>query len=174
MTRAANGSANKDSADKGSVNTDSAGMTRAGMTRAGHTRITQQAIRKTLESVTAQAFRVGAGNVAAELEDDAGKLGVKVSVKLSLPSLLGPRTTTSTVFEQARAARTQLVSRGLELTGLEIGRVDIRLAGAKGQAGSKGQTGTTGKTETKRQAGAKNQPGTTGQIPEQLREGRVQ
>lgn len=145
-----------------------AGNDSAGMTRAGHTRITQQAIRKTLESVTAQAFRVGAGNVAAELEDDAGKLGVKVSVKLSLPPLLRPRTTTSTVFEQARAARTQLVSRGLELTGLEIGRVDIRLAGAKAQTGAKNQPGTT------RQAGAKNQPGTTVQIPEQLRERRVQ
>ena len=151
-----------------------AGNDSAGMTRAGHTRITQQAIRKTLESVTAQAFRVGAGNVAAELEDDAGKLGVKVSVKLSLPPLLGPRTTTSTVFEQARAARTQLVSRGLELTGLEIGRVDIRLAGAKGQALAKGQAGTKGQTVAKGQAGAKNQPGTTGQIPEQLRERRVQ
>ncbi|MGJ3191936.1 hypothetical protein [Paenarthrobacter sp. FR1] len=110
------------------------------MSRAGHTRITQHALRKTLEAVTAQAFRIGAGNVAAELEDDAGKLGVSLSVKLSLPPLLGPRKTTDTVFQQAQAARTQLVSRGLELTGLEIGRVDIRLAGAKEQPRTKDQS----------------------------------
>ncbi|MET3904569.1 hypothetical protein [Paenarthrobacter sp. 4246] len=115
-------------------------MNRAGTNCAGHTRITQHALRKTLEAVTAQAFRVGAGNVAAELEDDAGKLGVRLSVKLALPPLLGPRKTTATVFQQAQTARTQLVSRGLELTGLEIGRVDIRLAGAKEQPRSKQQS----------------------------------
>ncbi|ASN22007.1 hypothetical protein [Arthrobacter sp. YN] len=110
------------------------------MSRAGHTRITQHALRKTLEAVTAQAFRVRAGNVAAELDDDAGRLGVSLAVKLSLPPLLGPRKTTGTVFQQAQAARTQLVSRGLELTGLEIGRVDIRLAGAKEQPRTKQQS----------------------------------
>lgn len=110
------------------------------MSRAGHTRITRHALRKTLEAVTAQAFRVGTGNVAAELEDDAGKLGVSLSVKLSLPPLPGPRKTTGTVFQQAQAARTQLVSRGLELTGLEIGRVDIRLTGAKEQPRTKQQS----------------------------------
>mgnify|MGYP003574920363 CR=1 FL=1 len=112
-------------------------MNRAGTNRAGHTRITQHALRKTLEAVTAQAFRVGAGNVAAELEDHAGKLGVSLSVKLSLAPRPGPRKTTATVFQQAQTARTQLVSRGLELTGLEIGRVDIRLAGAKEQPRTK-------------------------------------
>ena len=108
-----------------------ADLNRAGRNRPGHTRITPNAIRKTLEAVTAQAFRVDAGNVAADVDDDAGRLGVRLSVRLSLPPLLGPRKATGTVFEQARAARTQVVSRGLELTGLEIGRVDIRLAAAK-------------------------------------------
>ncbi|WP_159706370.1 hypothetical protein [Arthrobacter sp. 18067] len=104
--------------------------------RAGHTRIARTALRKTVETLTARAFQVGGSNVTAELEDDSGRLGVRVSVQLALPPLLGPRKGGVTVFEQARAARAELVARSLELTGMELGRVDIRLSGAK-QAQSK-------------------------------------
>lgn len=97
----------------------------------GHNRITHHAIRHTVEAVTARAFRVSRDNVTAALEDDDGKLGVSVSVKLTLPPLLGPRNGTGTVFELAQHARTEIASRGAELTGLEIGRVDIRLTGGK-------------------------------------------
>lgn len=101
--------------------------------RAGHNRLTHTAIRKTVESVTANAFRVATGNVSATLDDDAGKLGVSVSVKLALPQLLKPRNGGDTVFEQAQSAREQIVARGREITGLDIGRVDIRLTGGKAE-----------------------------------------
>lgn len=101
--------------------------------RAGHNRLTHTAIRKTVESVTANAFRVATGNVSATLDDDAGKLGVSVSVKLALPQLLKPRNGGVTVFEQAQSAREQIVARGREITGLDIGRVDIRLTGGKAE-----------------------------------------
>jgi hypothetical protein len=101
--------------------------------RAGHNRLTHTAIRKTVESVTANAFRVATGNVSATLDDDAGKLGVSVSVKLALPQLLKPRNGGGTVFEQAQSAREQIVARGREITGLDIGRVDIRLTGGKAE-----------------------------------------
>ncbi|MFJ4170691.1 hypothetical protein ACIPY3_14380 [Paenarthrobacter sp. NPDC089714] len=98
--------------------------------RAGHTRITHAALRKTLEAVTAQAFHVSPGAVGAELEDDRGLLGVKVTVKLAAPPLRalqgGP-----TVFEQAQRARTAIAVRGFALTGMRLGRVDIRLTAAK-------------------------------------------
>ncbi|ABM06906.1 MULTISPECIES: hypothetical protein [Micrococcaceae] len=97
--------------------------------RLGHNRITHTAIRTTLEALTARAFRVDRSNVSAELKDDAGKLGVSVSVKLALPPLLEPRIGSGTVFDMAQSARADVVSRGVELTGLEIGRVDIRLVG---------------------------------------------
>ncbi|MCT9869851.1 hypothetical protein [Paenarthrobacter aurescens] len=99
--------------------------------RAGHTRIARTALRKTVETITAGAFQVGPGRVSAELEDDSGRLGVKVSVQLALPPLLGARTNAVTVFEQAQAARAELLARSLELTGMELGRVDIRLTGTK-------------------------------------------
>lgn len=101
--------------------------------RAGRNRLTHTAIRKTVESVTANAFRVATGNVSATLDDDAGKLGVSVSVKLALPQLLKPRNGGLTVFEQAQSAREQIVARGREITGLDIGRVDIRLTGGKAE-----------------------------------------
>ncbi|PRB37037.1 hypothetical protein CQ020_21560 [Arthrobacter sp. MYb23] len=117
---------------------------RAGNTaghRTGHTRIARTALRRTVETITARAFQVGGSNVTAELDDDSGRLGVKVSVQLALPPLLGPRpeagtaldgtATHGTVFEKAQAARTELVARSLELTGMELGRVDIRLTGSK-------------------------------------------
>jgi hypothetical protein len=104
--------------------------------RAGHTRIARTALRKTVETLTARAFGVGGSSVTAELEDDSGRLGVRVSVQLALPPLVGPRKNAVTVFEQAEAARAELVARSLELTGMELGRVDIRLSGAK-QAQSK-------------------------------------
>ncbi|MFE4195593.1 hypothetical protein ACFRJ9_06995 [Paenarthrobacter sp. NPDC056912] len=105
--------------------------TRTTVPRSGHTRITRTALRRTVETITAQAFKVPAVNVAAELDDDSGKLGVRVSVQLAIPPLLGPRQVTGTVFERAQAARTEIVEQGLKLTGMELGRVDIRLTGAK-------------------------------------------
>ena len=98
--------------------------------RAGHTRLTHTAIRKTVESVTANAFSVAMGNVSAKLDDDAGKL--------ALPQLLKPRNSagsvgTGSVFEQAQTAREEIVARGTGITGLEIGRVDIRLTGGKAE-----------------------------------------
>jgi hypothetical protein len=102
--------------------------------RAGHTRIARSALQKTVEAITARAFRVDPHQVRAELEDDAGKLGVNLTVKMALPPLLAPRRDGGgTVFDQAHAVRTELVARGLELTGLEFGRVDVRLMGAKPQ-----------------------------------------
>ncbi|UKA49712.1 hypothetical protein LFT48_20145 [Arthrobacter sp. FW305-123] len=113
--------------------------------RAGHNRITHNALRKTVETVAAQAFNVGPGNVAASLEDDGGKLGISVSVALPLPPLLGTpypvgpavedRPGEGTVFAMARQARADIVAQGAELTGLEIGRVDIRLNGDKNSGG---------------------------------------
>lgn len=106
-------------------------MSRAAGNRAGHTRITQPALRRTVEAIAAQAFTVSSSKVAVELEDDAGKLGVRVSVQLALPPLLGPRHSSGTVFDRARTARAEITERGLQLTGMELGRVDIRLTGAK-------------------------------------------
>lgn len=105
------------------------------MTRPGHTRITRTALRHTIETVTAHAFGVPRRNVAAELEDDAGRLAAAVTVQLALPPLLGsPQVLAGpSVFDRSRAARETIITRGRELTGMTMGRVDIRLSAAKPQ-----------------------------------------
>ncbi|MFC8040998.1 hypothetical protein ACFUOZ_16720 [Paenarthrobacter sp. NPDC057355] len=109
----------------------SAGRGSCAAERIGHNRLAHAAIRKTVESVTAHAFGVETGDVSARLDDDAGRLGVNVTVKLALPPLLLRRSSPETVFEQAQAARKEIVARGTAITGLTIGRVDIRLTGGK-------------------------------------------
>jgi len=108
------------------------------VTRAGHTRITPAALRHTIEAIAAHAFGVPKSNVAAALEDDAGRLGARVSVQLALPPLLGPRQGLDggSVFDRSRAARTAIIARGLDLTGRTLGQVDIRLSGAQQPAGT--------------------------------------
>lgn len=123
------------------------------MTRAGHTRISPAALRQTVETITAQAFGVPASRVSAKLDDDAGKLAVAVSVPLAVPSLLEPRREAGrSIVERSRQARTTIINKGLAITGMTLGRVDIRLTGAK-HAAPAGRVDAT---------------------PERRREGRVQ
>lgn len=107
-------------------------------TRTGHTRITYAALRKTLEAVTAQAFDVAAGAVGAELADDGGLLGVRLTVKLMPPPLLD-RHVGPTIFERAHLARGTIAEHGFALTGMRLGQVDIRLAAAKRQPQREGR-----------------------------------
>ncbi|NUT71607.1 hypothetical protein [Pseudarthrobacter sp. C4D7] len=109
-------------------------------TRQGHTRIEQAALRHTLEAVAAGAFKVRSGDVSATLHDDAGKLGVDLQVRLPPPPLLGPALAPGAsgperqpAFEQARIARLRISSLGQHITGLQCGRINIRL-GAGGRA----------------------------------------
>jgi len=102
------------------------------MTRTGHTRITGTALRHTIEAVTAEAFGVPRGNVSAQMDDDAGQLAAAVTVQLAVPPLLGPRPDQPvSLFEKSRAARQAILDRAPQLTGMQLGRVDIRLSGAK-------------------------------------------
>ncbi|WP_200913047.1 hypothetical protein [Arthrobacter sp. Leaf69] len=120
------------------------------MTRAGHTRITQAALLRTVEAITARAFGVQASGVSARLDDDSGKLGVAVSVPLALPSLLEPRTAAGqSIVDRSREARSAIIREGLAITGMMLGRVDIRLLAGKHPA----PAGTVGPTQIRRQEG---------------------
>ncbi|HKU03861.1 MAG TPA: hypothetical protein VJQ80_13715 [Arthrobacter sp.] len=102
--------------------------------RPGHTRIAPPALRHALEAVAAGAFGIGRDDVHATLQDDAGKLGVDLLVRLPPPPLLAPGTRgQQSVFERASIARLRISSLGQKITGLQCGRINIRL-GAGGQA----------------------------------------
>lgn len=133
--------------------------------RAGHTRVTPAALRHTVETIAARAFGVPGSNVTAVLEDDSGRLGATVSVQLALPSLLGPREDSAggTVFERSRAAREDIITRGLDLTGRTLGRVNIRLTGAKpspGPAKADARAGQVNRNRPNRNPANTNQPST--------------
>lgn len=137
-------------------------MTRLGPARQGHTRMAPAALRHAVEAVAADAFGVRRNDVSAALQDDAGKLGVNLLVRLPAPPLL-VRAAVPTdsrdrdspdgaaqdmaaqdmaapdrerpalfepVFERARTARRQIALLGGRITGMECGRISIRLAGA--------------------------------------------
>ncbi|TDT79275.1 hypothetical protein DFO47_10571 [Arthrobacter sp. AG258] len=103
------------------------------MTRRGHTRIAPAALRHTLEAVAAGAYGVPRDDVSAALRDDAGKLGVDLQMRLPVPPLLAAapagREQHST-FEQANIARLRIAFAGRRITGMDIGRINIRLTAA--------------------------------------------
>jgi len=137
-------------------------MTRLGPARQGHTRMAPAALRHAVEAVAADAFGVRRNDVSAALQDDAGKLGVNLLVRLPAPPLLvraavptdsrdmgvpdgaaqdraAPERAAQDmerpalfepVFERARTARRQIALLGGRITGMECGRISIRLAGA--------------------------------------------
>lgn len=100
--------------------------------RQGHTRIAPAALRHTIEAVAAGAFGVGRDDVSATLANDAGKLGVDLSVRLPPPPLLGNTGRgRQSAFERASIARLKISSLGGQITGMDCGRINIRLAEAR-------------------------------------------
>lgn len=103
------------------------------MTRRGHTRIAPAALRHTLETVAAGAYGIPRDDVSAAVRDDAGKLGVDLQMRLPVPQLLASapegREQHST-FEQANIARLRIAFAGRRITGMEIGRINLRLTAA--------------------------------------------
>jgi hypothetical protein len=102
------------------------------VTRRGHTRIAPAALRHTLEAVAAGAYGVPRDDASAAL-GDAGKLEVDLQMRLPVPPLLasapGGKEQHST-FEQANIARLRIAFAGRRITGMEIGRINIRLTAA--------------------------------------------
>ena len=98
--------------------------------RLGHTRIAPAALRHTIEAVAAGAFGVRRDDVSGTLADDAGKLGVDLSVRLPTPQLLGRTGQQQSAFERAGIARQGISSLSRQVTGMDCGRINIRIAGA--------------------------------------------
>lgn len=108
-------------------------MTMQAHPRQGHTRIAQAALRHAMEAVAAGAFGVRRDDVSATLQDDGGKLGVDFRVRLPPPPLTGGAIGDQeqhSAFEHASIARLRISSMGQQVTGMECGRINIRLCGS--------------------------------------------
>ena len=104
--------------------------------RAGHTRISSQALTRTLEAITADAFAAPVKSVQARLRDQRGEIWVSVAVPAAIPPLTqaarNPAAAAEhggSLYDRADAARRRIIDRARQLTGYTVGRVDIRLSG---------------------------------------------
>ncbi|NOJ59904.1 hypothetical protein [Arthrobacter sp. 260] len=106
--------------------------------RTGHTRITKSALTHTAEAVAAATFGVPRSEVRVVLADDDGALGITVSVPLPAPILLQAAQDPSavehgggTVFDRADRARNGIRETAQQVTGSQVGRINIRLTGIR-------------------------------------------
>lgn len=92
----------------------------------GRTRIERRAIERVITAVAADALGASAARIRVDTFDDAGRIGVTVVGPARLGA--GPEAR-MTLLERACDARGVIAQRTAELTGLEIGRVNVRLSG---------------------------------------------
>jgi hypothetical protein len=97
----------------------------------GRTTITSRAVRRVVAAVTADALEVPAADVAVTLADDAGRLAVEARTPIRIPALADRPEAGGTLLERLAEAQTQVRDRVLDLTGSTVGRVDLRITGAR-------------------------------------------
>ena len=103
----------------------------------GRNRIASKAIRAVVSAVTATELGTAAKTVGVELVDDNGALAVTVSAPVRVASLVAiahgrlGKAPTASVLERAGEARAIIRDRVRELTGSEIGPVNVRLTAAR-------------------------------------------
>jgi hypothetical protein len=97
----------------------------------GRTTITSRAVRRVVAAVTADALEVPAIDVAVTLTDDAGKLAVEARTPIRIPALAARPEEGGTLVERLTRAQTTVRDRVLDLTGSTVGRVDLRITGAR-------------------------------------------
>jgi len=97
----------------------------------GRTTITSRAVRRVVSAVTADALEVPATDVSVTLTDDGGKLAVEARTPIRIPALSARPDQGGTLVERLTVAQTQVRDRVLDLTGSTVGRVDLRITGAR-------------------------------------------
>ncbi|OUE07559.1 hypothetical protein C5B94_13950 [Clavibacter michiganensis] len=97
----------------------------------GRTTITSRAVRRVVSAVTADALEVPAGDVSVTLTDAGGKLTVEARTSIRVPALSDRPVREGTLVERLTTAQTQIRERVLGLTGSTVGRVDLRITGAR-------------------------------------------
>jgi hypothetical protein len=105
----------------------------AGSPRRGRTRISARALRSVASAITAEAMGVSPARVGVELADANGSLEVTASTAISVVSLTATgrkaerADRAGSVLERAGGAQHVIRDRLGELTGSQIGRVNVRL-----------------------------------------------
>jgi hypothetical protein len=110
----------------------------------GRNRVSQKALRRMAEVIAAEELGVKPAEVAIDLADDGGLLGVTASLPISVHSLAPARRSasrpakpTTSVLDRAAAAQSAVRDRMLHLTGSTVGAVNLRLTAARTEGGER-------------------------------------
>ncbi|PXA71683.1 hypothetical protein [Cryobacterium arcticum] len=98
----------------------------------GHITVRQKALNTVARAVSAEALGVDPGQVTVTLQDDHGLLGLEVVTPISMPDLdtIAPGYAGSTLLQRVTDAQATIRSTTAQITGNQVGRVDIRVRGA--------------------------------------------
>lgn len=113
--------------------TDAVRKADGGAEPAGRTTVPERVLRRVTEAASAEAIGVGIGDVSARLGNYRGALALRISSPFPVPDLDDEAAVAAAVPVAQRAAELQVELRDrLEtLLGRRIGRVEIRVDGAK-------------------------------------------
>lgn len=102
----------------------------------GNTRVAKKALVSTCTAVAAEELGVTPQDIKTSIVDDAGKLGLGITVNYPLPPLqlmnshqYRASTPRGTIFDTVAQARTRISQRVAYLCESEMGAIDIRLGG---------------------------------------------
>lgn len=105
---------------------------------AGHNRITTQALTSVAQASAAEFFGVRPAEVRVRWSDDGGLLALSLALPIGVPPLAAVvrdagrvAATGGPIWDRAVAAKAAILSRVSELSGSKLGRVDIRITGAR-------------------------------------------
>jgi hypothetical protein len=104
----------------------------------GHNRITTQALTSIAQGSAAEVFDVHPADVRVSWSDDGGLLALSLALPIGVPPLTAvvrnPLQVTASggpIWDRAVAAKAVILARVSELSGSALGRVDIRITGAR-------------------------------------------
>jgi hypothetical protein len=106
-------------------------------TLAGHNRVSTQALTSLAQAAAAEHFGVRPAEVRASWADDAGLLALRLVVPIAVPeleSITGPEDVAAaggSIWERATAAKGAILRQVSGLSGAQLSRVDIRVAGVR-------------------------------------------
>jgi hypothetical protein len=109
----------------------------------GHNRVSTQALTSLARAAAAEQFGVRPGEVRASWTDDAGLLALSIISPIAVPDLgdvAGVEDVVAaagSVWERATAAKAAILHQVSGLSGAQLSRVDIRIAGVRPPLGQK-------------------------------------
>lgn len=112
-------------------------------TLVGHNRVSTQALTSLARAAAAEQFGVRPGEVRASWTDDAGLLALSIISPIAVPDLgdvAGVKDVVAaggSVWERATAAKAAILHQVSGLSGAQLSRVDIRIAGVRPPLGQK-------------------------------------